>query len=145
MNDDLRAYNELIKENDEIYRNLSKLYGMGTCAFWILYLLWENDGMYPQCELCHILSQPKQTINSALKKMENDGLLSLCDGKNHRQKNVVLTKQGVERAKNSVAKVIRCEEQAFHCLTEEERSQFLYLFRLYGSHLKKQMESLSQE
>lgn len=38
----LSEYNRIIKENDEIYHNVAKSFGMPDCAFWILYMLREE-------------------------------------------------------------------------------------------------------
>lgn len=142
MKDVLKAYNDLMKENDDIYRCLFKAFGMGECAFWILYLLWEHDGSMTQSKLCHTLCLPKQTVNSALKRMAEDGWLTLCEGEDHRRKRVVLSEQGSQIAKNSVGEVMKREEAAFDCLSTEEKEQFIALFHNYTRHLKESIKPL---
>lgn len=42
--------------------------GLSDCTFWILYALRENNARLTQSEICNFFYQPKQTVNSALKK-----------------------------------------------------------------------------
>ena len=65
----LAEYNSMIKEHENLYRQIAKRFGLSECAFWILYSLRETDVVVTQSELCFALSQPKQTINTALKKL----------------------------------------------------------------------------
>ena len=71
----LSLYNGIIKENEDIYRELARRMGLSECAFWILYMLRTEYTAPIQSELCAQLHAPKQTVNSALKKMEADGCL----------------------------------------------------------------------
>ena len=46
----LNEYNDLFKENDEIYRAAAKRLGLPDCAFWILYTLRESLSLI---HICH--------------------------------------------------------------------------------------------
>lgn len=72
----LLKYNTLYKENDEFYHICAKTLGLSDCTFWILYALWETKKDFMQSELCSLLHLPKQTIHSALKKLECGGYIS---------------------------------------------------------------------
>lgn len=37
IRDCLAEYNGIIKENDDIYRDLAKIFGLSECGFWILF------------------------------------------------------------------------------------------------------------
>lgn len=65
----LREYNQIFKENNDLYREVTKSFGLPDTAFWILYALQDSGGMAAQREVCRLLYEPKQTINSALKKL----------------------------------------------------------------------------
>ena len=72
-----RIYNGLQKESNQLYRLLSKHYGISDSECWILYVLREEGRPLTQTELCNTLYLSKQTVNSALKSLEADGYIRL--------------------------------------------------------------------
>ena len=64
--------NEIMKETDDLYRNLAKKFKMSDCMIWILYILREDDRSVTQSDICNMMYMPKQTVNSSLKKMESE-------------------------------------------------------------------------
>lgn len=140
----LIQYNALYKENDEIYRIAAKTLGLSECAFWILYVLREEDGLI-QSELCHALCLPKQTIHSALKKLESDGFIEFSNGKDRRAKYLSLTQKGTMLAKETVDRVMQTEINAFAGFTDQEQQEFICLFQKYTGLLKEGMMNLNRE
>lgn len=132
----LAEYNSIIKEHEDLYRQLAKRFGMSECSFWILYSLRETNTSITQSELCYALSQPKQTINSALKKMQDYGFIELLINQDRRKKYIRLTDKGALLAQETVDKVILLENQTFDTFTEEEQSLFLQLLHKYTDNLK---------
>ena len=90
----LFALNEAWKENANIYRQMAKQMNLTDMAMWALYTLRVEPGEMTQSRMCEFLHEPKQTINSALKKMEADGLITLQSGSNRRTKTIHLTAAG---------------------------------------------------
>ena len=66
----IRSYNELFKACNQTYHRLARHYGLSDCAFSILYFLRNEGKPMTQAELCTGLFLSKQTVNSALKKLE---------------------------------------------------------------------------
>ena len=66
----LFALNEAWKENANIYRQMAKQMNLTDMAMWALYTLRVEPGEMTQSRMCEFLHDPKQTINSALKKMD---------------------------------------------------------------------------
>ena len=139
----LSEYNRIMKENDEVYRDLAKTLGLSESFFWILYALRAEDAAV-QSELCACMHQPKQTVNSALKKMEADGYIELTCGGNRRSKRIILTEKGDALCKRTVDKVIAIESAALNEMPEEELELFLSLFRKYTALLKERRAGLQQ-
>jgi len=139
----LLQLNSIFKENDEIYRCAAKTAGLSDCAFWILYSLREdgNSGL-TQSELCHTIYLPKQTINSALKKLEGSGYLELTSADDHRSKQIRLTEKGIALADKTVDRVIGLEHNALSGLSRDEQQTFLKLFQKYTDLLKENMKEL---
>lgn len=81
-----------------------------------------------QTQLSEQLSLPKQTVNSALKKLVEEGVLRLeaADG-NLKNKRVCLTEAGEAFLRRTVDRVFGVESAAAARLTEEERSALVAL------------------
>lgn len=134
--DCLWEYNNILKENENIYRDLARKLGLSVCQFWILYTLRTESLPLSQRDICTSLYLPKQTINSALKKMESEGYLALTSGKDHRSKGIMLTSKGILLCERTVDQIIAMERSAFADLSEEKQEFFLSLFRQYTNLLK---------
>ena len=95
-------------------------------AAWLLYTIREEEGPLTQTQLSELLSLPKQTVNSALKKLVEAGVLRLeaVDG-NLKNKRVCLTEQGEALLGHTVDRVIALEGAAVSHLAAEERAAML--------------------
>ncbi|MCI8589336.1 MAG: winged helix DNA-binding protein [Clostridiales bacterium] len=138
----LLAYNSLLKEMDDIYRHIAKSFGISSCALWILYTLRVEPTPPTQSEIGRILYEPKQTVNSALKKMETDGLIEFFHGNNRKNKQIRLTEEGKALAKKSADKVIKAEYTALARLSDHEQENLIHLFQRYIHHLQENMQTL---
>ncbi len=138
----LVEYNGIIKENDELYRNAAKSVGLSDCSFWILYCLRDSAMEPTQSEICTAMYQPKQTVNSAIKKLEGSGYIELSSGKDNRSKRLRLTERGEALAAKTVDRVIGIELDALGGLSYDEQETFLKLFRRFTEHLKQGMQRL---
>lgn len=135
-------YNNIIKESDDLYRNATRELGLSECAFWILYVLRVEKSELTQSEICSYLYEPKQTVNSALKKLETEGYIELYYGNDRRSKQIRLTKKGMELSNRTADRVIEAEYRALLGMTDEEQETFINLFRKYTDLLKEQMRDL---
>ena len=98
----LSEYNHVYKENTAIYRDLSIRLGLNESTFWILYTLRIEEPPVTQSDMCAILAYPKQTVNSALKKLEQEGLLTLFGERGRGGKPIRLTEAGVKLAEQPI-------------------------------------------
>ena len=127
----LMAYNVEMKKLDDLYRGAAKHCGMAECAFWILYTLRVEDRSFTQAGLCEFLAEPKQTVNSALKKLEAEGYLILSAGADQRSKRVCLTEKGERFVKAHVDRVPEAEAAALGAMTAAERDALIRLTGRY--------------
>ncbi len=117
----LSEYNNILKENDNLYRGVAKRLGLPECAFWILYTLRADSAALTQSEIGDLLYQPKQTVNSALKNLEAEGYIERLRTDDRRSKPIRLTERGAELAERTVDKVIAAERKSLLDLTEAEQ------------------------
>ena len=123
----LMAYNKETKKLDDLYRSAAKNCGMAECAFWILYTLRVEEKSFTQAEICEFLVEPKQTVNSALKKLVAEGYLALSAGTDQRSKLVRLTPKGEQLARERVDRIPEAEAEALRRMTPEECERFIQL------------------
>lgn len=139
VRDCLSKYNAAVKETNGIYHAIARYLGLSDSVFWILYTIREANESITQRDIVNANSFPPQTINSALKKMENDGLVKLLDVEDKRKKQVILTETGAELAQKTVDMVSEIETEAMGLLSEEERKTFIELLWKYTDFLKEHL------
>lgn len=141
----LMDFNVIWKEQDDIYRGIAKALGLSDSVFWILYCLRNYGENVTQSFMCGMMLEPKQTINTALKKMESDRLIAFSGSDDGRSKYITLTEKGKSLAETTVDKAISAERAAMEMMTEDEQRQFLGLFRKYNNCLKEKIGEIKNE
>ena len=141
----LAQYNKSFKAIDETYRNAAKQFGMSECAFWIIYTLRTEEAPLTQSEICSFQYQPKQTVNSALKKLESEGLICFFVGADRRSKNIALTEKGLRLAKNTVDIFAESEADALLAMPENERNALSDLLEKYNSLLRTKLQTANMK
>ena len=132
-------YSYLLSEIDSAYHAASLKCGVSDSVMWILYAICLFGDRCPLSEIITLSGISKQTINSALRKLEQEGSVYLeTDGR--RRKTVCLTEKGKQLAKGSAMRVMAIENKIFRSWTPEEQKQFFELMARFladfQSHLK---------
>ena len=129
-------FNEVMKENNDLYSNLAKKFKMSDCMLWILYILREENKVLTQSDICNMMCIPKQTVNSSLKKMEAEGYIELHNINDKRSKQVSFTEKGLDLANNTVDIIISKENNALSKMDEKEQELLINLLRKFNDLLK---------
>lgn len=139
-------YNHSTMEIDALYHELARHYGLSDTAYYIFYVIRLSDEAYTQARLCDELHLSKQTVFSALKRLEADGYVEVRpSAENQKSKNIYLTVKGVEMARQSVDKVETAEENAFRALGERDAAMLNALTAKYVSFLRKEIGGLTSD
>lgn len=134
----LKSFNLITKECNELYRLIALKNNISDSAFWILYEIRINNCKLTQSELCKYVFLPKQTINSALKILEEKGILTLISTDlNKKNKLISLTSEGIELAKKIVDDVIESELNIFDSIDSSKVDIFLEVYYEYVEKLRK--------
>ena len=129
--DALEELNQLYKQMDGIYHRYARRLGLSDTAFWILYCLGEGEPL-TQRELCESWFYPPQTVNSALKGLERQGLMVLVPrAGNRKDKEMVLTPAGREYVRRAVEPLMEAERRALAALGDGGRERLFSLTRRY--------------
>lgn len=129
----------IMKEFDEVYHKIATYYNLSDSSLWILYVLYQKKEGCTQKELCTDWYMSKQTINSSIKYLQNEGYILLNYEENNKKfKRIVMTEKGLELANRTVKKVVEIENRVFENIDEKEISIVI-------NFLKKQLETFKQE
>lgn len=131
--------NLLISEMDAAYHDAALKLGMSDSSMLVLYTLCSYEG---ECMLGDITSGvSKQTINSALRKLESEEIvyLEVFEG---RKKKVYLTEKGRQLAKDTVLRVIKAENEIFASWSDEEKGIYIDLTQRYLTDFKRKVKEL---
>ena len=88
----LMEYNELCKEIDALYRQVAECSELSDAMFWVLYTVCARKGSCSPKDVCDAWTMHKQTVHSALKKLESQGYIALETApEDRRSKHILLT------------------------------------------------------
>ena len=138
----LLEYNNILRDNDSVYRSAAKKLNIPESTLWILYSFRAESRPITQSYMCSLLHQPKQTVNTALKQLEAQGCISLCAGGDRRTKEISLTEKGEALAQITADKIIAAEEQAFEDMSSKEKETLLALLKKINLLLRQASEKL---
>lgn len=136
-----KRYNHMITDIQAAYHEAAWRLGLSDSAMLILYTVSHNGG---KCLLNDITSSSgisKQTMNSALRKLEAEDIVCL-ESTGGRKKMARLTAKGKEVAQNTVYKVLEIENEIFDSWTGQERTVYLELTHKYLTTLKRKVKEL---
>lgn len=139
VNAHLKRFNLLTSEINAAYHDAALKIGLSDSAFHILYTLCWCDG---ECPLSDITTgASKQTINSALRKLEAENIVRL-ETYQGRKKKVSLTDAGYALAKNTILPLIAIENGIFGSWSDEEKNLYIELTRQYLSVFTEKIKEL---
>ena len=141
LREDLARLNQINKAMNDGYHEVSVRHGVNDSAFDILYSIYELGDGCLQRDICKVSYLAKQTVHSAIRKLEQEGLIRLEQGKG-RQMHIRLTEKGQDKISQFIVPIVRCEEEAFQSFSEEEMLQMLSLYERYTNALRKGLQNI---
>lgn len=137
----VKRINYLHSEINNVFHELSQQMGLSDSISCILYTICNFGDSCLLTDIIRMTGIPKQTVNSALRKMEGEGFLLLETTKTRRKK-AVLTEAGKLLAQQTAGQMIRMENEIFASWTQEEREMHLALTQRYLDQLKEKAKEL---
>ena len=138
---EIRRINFLISEMESLYHLADLRLGISDSASLVLYTLYDAGGQCPLADIYKNSGISKQTINSAIRGLENEGLLYLTQY-HGRAKKVVLTDKGNRFTQQTAARIRPAEQDAFASWTEEEVRTHIRLLEKYTECFRREVEKL---
>lgn len=108
---------QIYKEIDMQYHRLASHYGMSDSELSVIYSLYVHKNDLSQQDIVNEWTYSKQTINSAIRTLEQKGLAgTVTDEKNKRRKIIVLTEKGRISAEEFMPELLELEDKSFGCI-----------------------------
>lgn len=131
-----RMYDYLSAEITSLYHEAAVKMGISDTVLNILYALCEKEGQCLQSDIFRLTGISRQTINSAIRKMEKDGLAYLEQGEG-RNTMVCLTEKGRDFSRKKILPLFQIEDKIWGEWTVDEQEKYILLTQRYRDSLKK--------
>lgn len=137
----VHTLNALISETNGVYHEIAQGFGLSDSAMQVLYTAFCHGGSCTVRQVVLYSGISKQTISSALGKMEAEGLITLqaVDGK---QKRICLTEKGKLLAEKTAKVELELETAILDSWGTEEAKRFLEMNRRYLDDLREGLKAL---
>lgn len=138
---ELKEFNNILATIESLYHDANVKVGISDSEFNILYTICDQGVGCNQSAVYRIAGLSRSTINSALRKMEKNGLIYLRQGEGRNTK-LYLTEKGEEYLHDTVERIVAAENRIYLSWTEEERKAYVELNRKYANALKEELKDL---
>lgn len=122
----MKRFNYLLGEMEAAYHGMSLKVGLSDSAMKILYTVCDNGDCCPLQRICRYSGLSKQTVNSALRKMEKEGILYL-EPAGPKNKNVCLTETGKLLTQRTAGQIYGIENEILESWPQEDVQKYLEL------------------
>lgn len=139
LGSELKEFNRLYKEFDELYHGIAVRAELSDSAFCILYAVVEMGDGCLQKEISERYFFSKQIINSSIQNLKSKGYILLTQGKGH-DKHIHLTETGEQLVKEKILPVMDMENAAFSQMPQKESQELLRLTKKYMQLLQKKFQ-----
>ena len=138
----LQQYNAVFRKGDEAFHNAVKSFNMSEGTFRILYNLRDIGHDLSQREVYRNACMPKQTVNSALKRLESDDYIELRTDSGTKGRIVALTPKGEELARHTVDLAMNVERLTMTQMPAQELEMLISLMNKYTNALTNNMHAM---
>ena len=139
-------YQAIRRKTDDEWNVAVNRFGMAKGQLMIIWTLYDFGRPCTQKEICDDWYENKQTINSATKKLVEEGYIDISPSpENSREKLLVFTEKGKFLAMRTVRKLIEAERNAFNALSEDEQNEAIRITQKYNEILKNEFSKIKGE
>ncbi|MGN0356190.1 MAG: MarR family winged helix-turn-helix transcriptional regulator [Muricoprocola sp.] len=141
LHDKICKINCITEDIDSLYHQAALKLGVSDSVLFVLYMIYTSGEQCLLYDIYKLSGICKQTINSAIRKLENEDIVYLEKQKG-KAKIVCLTDKGKSYIKQNAAKLFEAECNAFSDWSEEELNLYLSLMEKHNVSLRKQIQNL---
>ncbi len=143
---EMKRFNYLIEETGNAYHDMSAMLGVSDSVMQILYTICDYDDNYrcPLKEICRRTGISKQTINSAMRKLETENIIYL-ESMGSKNKDVCLTEDGKILAQRTAMKMIAAENDILDSWNQEDVNKYLELTERFLVSFKEKIKIINMD
>lgn len=134
-----KRFGYLASEIDAAYHEAARKLGLSDSALSILYTICLSGDSCSLSDIVSLSGISKQTINSALRKLEGSGVVETRGGK---KKQVYLTESGKALAQDTALRLLEMENEIFNSWADGEFERYLTLTGRYLSAFQEKIKEL---
>ncbi len=138
---EMKRYNHLHGEIEATYHDSSLKLGISDSVSKILYTICSVGDSFLLNDICRSTGLSKQTVNSAIRKLESDGIIYL-EAVNGKAKKVCLTEKGILFANETAVNLIEIENSILDSWADDDVQMFLELTERFLISLKEKVDQL---
>lgn len=144
--DRYEQYQAIRRKTDDEWDSVINNFGMAKGQVMIIWTLFSLGKPCTQKEICDDWYENKQTINSAAKKLIEEGYIDIAPSpENFREKLLTFTEKGKFLAMRTVEKMLAAEKRAFARLSENEQEELIRINKKHYDFLKEEFEKIKGE
>ena len=135
----LHEFDRLNNLIDELYHEIAMRQGLSDSAYAILQALLVIGEGCTQTDVYKYTLLNKQTVNSSVKKLQQEGMIEFRPGSG-REVKLHFTEKGRSVVLEKILPIEQAENEVFEEMTTEEQEQLLRLIRKYLESFKGKVE-----
>ena len=139
MNVKLGELYSIYSQIDAAYHLAGTKVGLSNTELDIFYVICDKGEPCPQSAIYKMTGATRSTVNSAIKKMERDGIIRLEAGAG-RNANITLTEKGKALSASTAEKIIAIENSVYDEWSKEEQELFIRMNAEFCQKIKQQFE-----
>lgn len=140
----MHRINCLTSDLDALYHQAARRLGVSDSVLIVVYMIYEKGDGCPLYDIWNDSGVSKQTINSAIRKLEEEKILFLEQDKG-KAKRVRLTERGKDFVEQTATRLLEAECNAFQGWTEEELANYIGLMEKYNRAFRTQIENMEEK
>lgn len=139
----IQHLNYVLNEINSLYHDAAAQVGLSDSAFHIFYALCEEGAPCTQSLIAKRLGISRQTVNSAVSKLQKEGFLYLSPGEGRNQL-IYLTEQGEALVREKIHPIICIENTIFDDWSESEQSEYICLNQKFRDEFRAHLSALKR-
>ena len=125
---------------ESLYHDISVKLGLSDSESMVMYMLYDAQEPLTQSDIVKATGLSKQTLNSAIRKLEKDGIIVL-EKLNEKSKIIVTTNKGNAIIAQKMQPFVDMEERVLASWTEADRLKYLELTESFKEKFEKEVNA----
>lgn len=132
--------NKIYNELNGLYHDISMKLGLSDSESMVMYMLYDTKEPLTQSDIVKATGLSKQTLNSAIRKLEK-GEIILLEKLNEKSKKIVMTDKGRIIIAQKIKPLVDMEDRVLDSWTEEDRLKYLELIEKFKEQFEKEVKA----